>query len=229
MIKVFEMTWESLIYKLTFVANFIPGELVKVNGPWWFVSLIVQFYLIFPLLLRLMQHYGTISLIVLSLSGLLMTAYLQPYFDFVLAATVITHLPELSFGIYMAYKKNISMKYGTIILISIIFFLSNIYSFFWYFSFISATILLLIFFQVVRSLIGKTIRKGIMFIGVLSMYIFFVHGFMREPWLSSAKFYDSTWYLNLLFSFLFLGFVLAASYLHMKLEKQLRMAVKNTK
>jgi peptidoglycan/LPS O-acetylase OafA/YrhL len=224
MVKVIEMTWESLIYKLTFVANFIPGELVKVNGPWWFISLIVQFYIIFPFMLQLMKKYGPISLLLISIVSLIATAYFQPKVNIFLAGTVLTHIPELSLGIYMGYNKRVSINYIMIIFILTIFILSNFFSFFWYFGFISITVLLLIIFQLILLKSKGKVYEFIMFVGILSMYIFFIHGFMREPWISSAKHYHE-WHINIILALIFFFFILGASYLQMKIDKKLRFKI----
>lgn len=212
---------DSLLYKLTFIANFIPGELYTLNGPWWFVSLIVQFYIIFPYMLTLFKKYGTAALIFLSLISLIITAYLQPHIGFSLPGTILTHIPELSIGILLAGKNKITINYLTIILIAIIFLLSNMYQFFWYFSFSSILILLLILFQKIIIKSGQKLKTIILFIGSISMYIFYINGFMRYPWVDSAKAYD-TWYINILIYFLFMAIVILISLSMMKISNKIK-------
>ena len=218
-IKIVLSNLDSLLYKLTFIANFIPGELYKVNGPWWFVSLIVQFYIVFPYMLSLFKKYGTAALIFLSLSSLLITAYLQPHIGFPLPGTILTHIPELSIGIFLAGKNKITINYLTVIVISIIFLLSNIYQFFWYFSFASILILILILFQIIITKSNSSMKNIILFIGSISMYIFYINGFMRQPWINSAKAYNG-WDTNILICCFSITIVIAISYLMMKIANK---------
>ncbi len=211
-IKIVLSNLDSLLYKLTFIANFIPGELYKVNGPWWFVSLIIQFYIVFPYMLSLFKKYGTAALIFLSLSSLLITAYLQPHIGFPLPGTILTHISELSIGIFLAGKNKITINYLIIIIITVIFLLSNIYQFFWYFSFSSVLILILILFQTISKKSSPKIKSIILFIGSISMYIFYINGFMRQPWINSAKAYNS-WDTNILICCFSIVIVIAISYL----------------
>ena len=209
---------EALLYKLTFVANFIPGQLYEINGPWWFVSLIVQFYIVFPYMLLMFRKFGAISLIFLSLISLIITSYLQPHVGFPLPGTILTHIPELSIGIFLAQKNRFTINYFTILLIVIIFLLSNLYHFFWYFSFSSVLILMLILFQKIIMKSNQTLKTNILFIGSISMYIFYIHGFMRYPWVNNAENYN-TWYANIIICFLFFVLVVSISYLMMKISK----------
>ncbi len=213
--------WDSLLYKLTFVANFIPGELYKINGPWWFVSVIVQFYIVFPYMLSLFKKFGTSALIFLSIMSLVITSYLQPYINIPLPGTILTHIPELSIGIFLAQKNKFAINYLTIIIITIIFLLSNLYHFFWYFSFSSVLILMLILFQKIIIKSNKTLKSAILFIGSISMYIFYINGFMRLPWIHNAETYG-TWYTNILICLLFIVLVIAISYLMAKISEKMK-------
>ena len=215
---------DSLLYKLTFVANFIPRELYSVNGPWWFVSLIVQFYVIFPYMLSMFKKYGTLFLLFFSLGSLLLTDYLQPYVDFPLAGTILPHIPELSIGIFFASQKEVSLRYGAIVLIAIIFILSNFDAFFWYFSFSSILILILILFQILVVKSNIAVKNMIFFIGSISMYIFYINGFMRQPWIQSAKHYN-TWYGNILICMLFILIVIAVSFVMHRTERGVKYAL----
>ena len=57
--------WDSLLWKLLLVSNFIPGQSLMPVGPWWFMPFIFQFYLVYPLLLRASQHLGAVFLLML--------------------------------------------------------------------------------------------------------------------------------------------------------------------
>ncbi len=208
--------WKLVLTKLIFISNFIPGHLYKLNGPWWFVSLIVQFYIIFPFMLYIYKKYSTIGLINISFAALLLTAYLQPIVNIPLPGTVLTHIPELSIGIFLANQKNFTINYFTILIILIIFILSNFYYYFWFLSYSSSLILLLIFFQNMLLKSNQILTKIILFIGSISMYIFYINGFMRDPWIGFAMDYN-LWYLSIFICFTFIVIVAGASFLMMHL------------
>jgi len=225
MIKILSSSWESLLYKLSFVANFIPHELYKINGPWWFVSLIVQFYVLFPLMFRLFQRYGAIALILLSLMGLILTATLQPYVQFPLAGTILTHLPELSLGIFFAAKGEVRLPYWLLGATALLFWLGNLYPLFWYGSFVTITLLTMVLFQLIQRTSTPWIRDKVLFVGGISMYIFYINGFMRQPWINSAKHYH-LWWSNLLIALLSITIVIAVAYLMEMIAKNLKKSGK---
>lgn len=203
--------WELLSFKLLLISNFMPQQLYSISGPWWFVSLIVQFYIVFPLMLKLYNKYNYKALMLFSLLGIVLTIYLEPILvDIHIAGTIITHLPEFSLGIWMATNSQIYLKYWAILLVFIIFILANLYSSLWVFSFSSILILLLIIFQVIIKNIHARAKQVILFVGTISMYIFYINGFMRFPWVElSTKI--NIWYISILLCILFLLTVVVVS------------------
>lgn len=206
--------WKSLLLKLVFIANFIPGQLYQVNGPWWFVSLIIQFYIIFPFMLYIYKKYKNAGLITLSVLGLFLTALLQPMVNIPIPGTVLTHLPELSIGIFLANQRSFTINYLMILTLIIVFILSNFYYYFWLLSYSSALILLLIIFQKIAQKSNKAFTQYILFVGSISMYIFYINGFMRAPWVGYAKYFDS-WYINIFICLIFIAIVMLTSFLMM--------------
>ncbi len=215
-----QINWESLIYKLTFISNFINGELVTIVGPWWFISLIVQFYFIFPLLIKIFEKYGSFSLIVISLFGIILTAQLQPFINISLGGTVLAHLPEFSLGIYLAKNTKVSISIYQIIIIVIVFYIANLYKTFWYVSDLTALLILLLLFQGIILKLKNNSYAIILFIGSISMYIFYINGFLREPLLQAAK-NTHNWFLILVITIGFLGIVLFFSYILNLLEQSI--------
>ncbi len=218
--------WKPLLAKITLISNFIPGQLYTLNGPWWFVSLIIQFYIIYPFMLYIYKKYDNFGLLGLSISGLILTAFIQPLVEIQVPGTILTHIPELSIGIFLANQKNFSITYFTILLILSIFIFSNLYYPFWFLSFSSALVLLLIIFQFIVRRFNKAITKYIFFIGSISMYIFYINGFMRSPWIGLAKYFNS-WYINILFFLVFLLVVIITSFLMMHFSNQIKKRFSN--
>ena len=66
--------------KISFLSNFFPKETFSLNGPWWFYAMIVQLYMIFPLLLRLHRKFGNVALIIVSSISYLLTYLFNPWF-----------------------------------------------------------------------------------------------------------------------------------------------------
>jgi len=48
-----EIKKKDIGLQLTLLANFVPGKAMSACGPWWFYSFIFQFYLVFPLMIRI--------------------------------------------------------------------------------------------------------------------------------------------------------------------------------
>ena len=184
---------KALLYKLTFTSNFIPGEALKLVGPWWFVSLIVQFYLFFPLLLKVEKRFSTKGLVAVALLSILSAPYLQQITSFNVYYTLIGHLAEFSLGIYLAKQVNTHIHFYFIILIILVFLLGNIFETFWYFSHVSALLLMLLLFQWCIPKMNSHIFVFFSFLGTISMYIFYTNGFMRHAF-AIAAFQSKDWF-----------------------------------
>jgi len=205
---------ESLIYKITLISNFIPEELFAINGPWWFVSLIFQFYIIFPFLLKLNDK----KLLYISIISLVITGLF--YFSnipFIVHGTFIAHIPEFAFGIYLAKKGELNIEKKYMWLIGFIFILGNILLPFWFLTDITVLILLVLFFQYVKENSSKITKKFILEIGIASMFIFYLNGFMRNPFVNIAGYYES-WWGTILIGFAFFTIVLFFSMLLTRLN-----------
>src|SRR5690606_9387250 len=74
------MVKHSLL-KLTLLYNFIPHAALTVNGPWWFFSVIVQLYAIFPILKFIIKKYGPNALLVLAFIFILLSGAFVTFID----------------------------------------------------------------------------------------------------------------------------------------------------
>lgn len=202
---------QSLIYKVTLVSNFVSNEIYSINGPWWFVSLIIQFYIVYPLLLSISNHEkGNQFLLMIAGFSILISMILNGKLPFFIYGTFIGHLPEFILGIYIAKKEDFKLSYPIIIGSLILFILGNFYSVLWYFSDITVTILLLIILQSIRKRTKGFMEKSILYVGSISMFIFLLNGFLRKPiYLVAGEI--QTWYITILLSILFFIFVIAVS------------------
>ncbi len=185
-------TLKDLGIQFTLFANLVPGKAMTITGPWWFYSFIFQFYLVFPLLMWIHRKSGWIGLAVLVVIGYLFIIFLyqpmnqanlNPYMTF------MGHLPELCFGIFLASRDKFKLPWWAFLLALVILVGGNIYQWLWPFANLAAAVILVVSIQ---GLIGIKARiKGfyslLSAIGVISMYLFAVHGYLRSPFLELAN------------------------------------------
>lgn len=214
-IDIIRENYYSLLLKLSFLSNFSKEELFSVVGPWWFVSLIVQLYLLFPILLKVAKkEKGDIYLAYIVGGSILLTMIL--YFvgsGFFVYGTAIGHLPEFILGIYLAQKKEINIHNAIIGFSIFLFILSQFSIIFWFFVGIPVTLLLIFTFQKIKTILEKTwINILILEVGISSMFIFYLNGFMRQPLVGLAKHYEN-WMVNILIAIIFFIVVLFVSML----------------
>jgi len=190
-IKILYWGIDGVLLKLALLSNFIPGQALNPIGPWWFIPFIFQFYVAFPLLLSYFVQWKGYGLAILSVSSILLTALLGGKIgDVNLYFTIIGHLPEFCLGVYLAGrdKNNIKVSPFVIIFAFIMFILGNFYELFWYANHISFLVLLLALFCYLTPLIKANyiFRNTLLFLGVLSMELFLVNAFLREPFIDWA-------------------------------------------
>ncbi|MFA6037158.1 MAG: acyltransferase [Legionellales bacterium] len=189
--------WD-VVKRLLFISNFYPDEIFLVIGPWWFLSLIMQFYFIFLPLRTMQVRWGNVSLLFISLLGILLTT------QYALTATVLGHLPEFALGMYVASLDKIKVPIWLILLATMGLILGNMFYPFWFLAPVCAIIVIMflcaIIFKYARE--DNRILFLLNYIGVLSLYIFLLNGIIREPFvilLLTTK--DGPW-IQLLFAVL---------------------------
>ena len=105
-------TKEGLL-KLTLLYNFIPHEALSFSGPWWFFSLIIQLYAVFPVLLLLVKKYGSNSMLVTASIFIMVSMAFDLYMSidgFSIYYTFVGQLPLFSLGVYFAARKEIKIS-----------------------------------------------------------------------------------------------------------------------
>lgn len=226
-IKVLYSNIDSLLLKLSLLSNFIPGESLSPVGPWWFIPFIFQFYFTFPFLLYLYSKWGGPILLAISISSILLSLVLQGKIGGLnIYFTVLGHLPGFCLGIYLAKKDDAGIHIPTLMILSALFiyFLGNIYKVFWYASHISFLILLLALFSYLAPKIKANIqfRRIILFFGGISMPLFLVNGFLREPFFSWANEYNH-WLLTIVLCLLSLMVSILVALVLLNIERYLMM------
>lgn len=217
---------KSILLKLTLVFGLIPNEALTISGPWWFFSLIVQLYAIFPFLLWLLRKAGPNSLLIVALLfiGLSMALDLFVYVPGTsVYFTFIGQLPVFSLGLYFAAQREIKISTTVLLMSIIIFSLGNINQYAWYFSFMAVTLIILK--GLIRAI--PTIRKFpnlnsfLQFTGDISLFLFIVNGLLRHPLTTIAEKYQNP-FITLGLAFVFLAFVYLTALILRSLEKQLQ-------
>ncbi len=206
------------LLRLSFLSNLVPGESLRLVGPWWFYSMIVQFYLVFPVLRRLFDRYGAPPLIVIALFGLVLKLLFNNTLEqegLLINTTVIGFLPVFALGIILAKENKILMPWWLFAIAFLLFYFGNFSRVGWVFIPISFVVTMLYAYVFLKRFFhSKTIvpARLFLFIGSISMYIYAVNGFLRHPFVNVVLKTNSI-YLKLLLTLCFVLFVMAVALL----------------
>lgn len=182
-----EMQFKELGYKLLFIHTLLPYQGLSINGPWWFFGLIFQFYLVFPILFYLIKKYNVKAFLIICLCSYAWSFaslyYLPNVFEVYYFQNFPAHLPEFCFGILLALNKDKKLNNIFFFIALALFCLGNYYQIFFPFTFLAITIISVFTYQCLKNIqINKTLlRKFLIFFGNISMTLFAVHGFLRNP------------------------------------------------
>jgi peptidoglycan/LPS O-acetylase OafA/YrhL len=212
--------------QLSLLSTFIPGKALAGVGPWWFYSMIFQFYLIFPGLLWIYKKHNGKGLIIISLLAYILLISINPWLkdlDLNLMHTVFGHIPEFCFGIWLASRKEFRINILIYIFACIVLALGNYYKPFWYFSHLSALIVIIIPVQFVITRIKSVdfLNKILSFIGLISVYIFAIHGFIRWKFVELTN-YSNSPLTGFIIGITFLIFSSGFAWVLYEIEKQIR-------
>lgn len=170
-------------------------------GPWWFISFIFQFYIVFPFLYKAFVQYGTKFLLWISISSTVITMVFSGDIGGVnVYYTIIGHFPELCLAMYLAqnHSSGPDIPWYAVGAVAVVFFMGNVYEIFWYVNHLAALILLLIVLCWLLPTISRhsSTERFFLFFGSLSMPLFLVNGFLRQPFFKWAENYG-TWYTTI--------------------------------
>lgn len=231
-----ELIGKSLLADLgiqfTLFANLIPGKAMVISGPWWFYSFIFQFYLIFPLLLWIYRKTGWMGLAGITVIGYLFTillytpmtlADLNPYMTF------MGHLPEFCLGIFLATRQEVKLPWWVFLLALLVFIGGNIYRWLWPFANLGAAVLLVV---AIRGMTGNKVRMKHLYslisaIGMISIYLFAVHGYLRSRFINLANDLGDP-IASILVAILFVAVVCGVAFLLMQTEAAARKWISST-
>lgn len=183
----------NLIRQITGIANFIPENIYHPIGPWWFISLILQFYLIAPPLIRCAKNYPRalpIALILLTLTlEYTITKTLHNHLDLNINHTILGHLDTIGLGILLAYHPPKKIPLALIVSAFAITIAGNFIALLWPLTSIAATIAAI---PILRKIIQKIkpntpIQKFLTLTGNLSLLLFLTNGYLRKPLITLAQ------------------------------------------
>jgi peptidoglycan/LPS O-acetylase OafA/YrhL len=220
--------WDSLLWKVLLVSNFIPGQALMPVGPWWFLPFIIQVYALYPLLLKGYQKYGYKLLVFVSLFSILGEWLINPYLNSHgtnINHMVFGHLPVVCLGIVLAVQKSIKIPIEYAFLALLLFILGNFNQTIWIIADVSFTILILAVSIIAFNIpLKSTVLTGLfIFYGNLSFQLFMVNGFLRSPFHNFAETHNLWWVDNLAALASLLFSTLCAFFLR-KIDKRLRTA-----
>ena len=182
-LEMLAMRYVELLQLLTGIYPLIPGHKYPAVGPWWFISYIIQFYVIWILLSRLASAASNGALLTMILAGIAVNYTLLPLvidqLQVHLLLMPLGHLPEIFLGIYYA-KRGISMPWPLILFACVTLVVSGMFYAAWPLHHISA--LLVFLFLCIRLLEkGSTKTLAVLtWLGSYSLPIFLINGFLRQ-------------------------------------------------
>ena len=223
--------WDSLLWKVLLISNFIPGQALMPVGPWWFIVFIFQVYVLFPWLLKSYQKLGAKFLVFVSLLGILLEFQFNTHLitqQLNINYTIFGHLPVLCLGMFFAKQERIdSLALSVGISLSLcVLLLANFEKAAWV---LSNAALVIIFLSISTKLFKllsswHLIESCLLFYGKLSFHLFLVSGFLRSPFHNIAESYH-VWWLDNLAALMCLLFSTLSAIAFLRLDDKLRYIV----
>ena len=171
----------SLGLVITGLQTLIPFQHLPPVGPWWFIPFIMQFYALWPLLDRLRRRYGRQGLLLFASLGaalvLVANGILVAKFAINLLLTPLGHAPEIALGIYLAEGRALRSAW-ILVSCALVFLLGNVLPVLFPFTFPA----ILDAFN--RIPWPRPVSCLARWIGGLSLPIFLVNGYTRNPLLA---------------------------------------------
>lgn len=165
----------------TSISNFRHSTLYAMFvGPFWFFGLMVQLYIIFPLLFFITKKYKLQFVFIGALLGIYALYYIDITTDFSLFGTIFGHLLEVILGITLALKGIKNTNTITFIICFIGFCLSQYFLELFPISFVCITVIMLYVINLFKPYFSKNLTQILSYCGEISMILFIVNGFFRN-------------------------------------------------
>ena len=200
----------NLIRQIIGVSNFIPDNIYHPIGPWWFIGVILQFYLLAPWIIKWVNRYGDQFLYAM-IAGSMLTEFLlgpilSDFVDFNINHSILGHLDVCALGILWARKKKFQIPLITILIAAALFIAGNFNESLWITTGVTSLIVALPLLRYLGDLTKNQtwLTSYLMFTGHLSMYLFLCNGYLRRPLIGWAQ-QSPHWWTSIWTSFVFLG------------------------
>ncbi len=229
-IQTVEEDGAKLVRQMFGISNFIPDNIYKPIGPWWFIGVIVQFYLIAPLLFKIpLMNTAKRPLILggIALSSILAEYYFGDSFRHTFHChfnhTILGHLDICALGMLGAHFKKLTIPLWAFVLAALMFVTGNWHGTLWIAAAFWMTILLVPLLRITASKLSKIniFDNTLRYIGQISIYIFLCNGYLRRPSLNGAE-DDPLWWKSLYYCSEFILFVILWATVSYWIDQKLR-------
>lgn len=178
-----------LFLQFATLINFTSSYSAVIVGPWWFLGAIIQLYLVFHMLMYGTKRFGNYFLLGISVASIvILMVFNNVLSEYIfLKKNIIGWLPEVALGIYFVRSNKIELTsvQATVLATAMacLYYIGNIYEFFWYFSSFSILIFCVIVSHPILAFVRriKHLDKLLSYTGNISVYMFLVNGIIREP------------------------------------------------
>ena len=162
---------------LTFTENLRPGDFGYFVSVWWFMALIVQFYLLFPIIFKGLSRHAYLTLSIGVVCQLLAVSIYEPLLEqhVLVYATPLGQMVLFMLGGYLAMGRRLSrwIVLPLVVVLPLTFIDPN----FFHLSFVAVTVCLMLAYGLLRERLIAS--KTLLWIGGMSMFIYIVHGDLR--------------------------------------------------
>ena len=192
----------NLLRQMVGLSNFIPDNVYRPIGPWWFIGVILQFYLILPLVWKVLQKCGDKVLYVLLAAAWVLQSVLghvlYSEFELNINHSILGHLGVCAMGIWFARRDDIVLPWWLISLSAALFIGGNFFYVLWIPSRVALLLFLLPLLRGLAHFNGKmnACHRLMLLLGQLSVYLFLCNGYLRRPIVEWAK-QESYWWTSI--------------------------------
>lgn len=200
----------DLFYRVTLISNFVPYQALKVVGPWWYVSFLLQVMLVLPVIISAYARRGRVVAAIGIPLFVAVEWAINPYLmraGLNINQTVFGFIPLLIFGVAFAHGDFRRIPVSVCLALLLVLVASNFYYPAWLVYDIAFVLIVLVCWQICSTRIDvahNRIMRSLGYLGSISLYLFLVNGFLRFPFRQLSTVWDS----SLLDFVLMVGFVL---------------------
>lgn len=182
---------------LTFTENLRPGDFGYFVSVWWFMALIVQFYLLFPIIFKGLSRHAYLTLSIGVVCQLLAVSIYEPLLEqhVLVYATPLGQMVLFMLGGYLAMGRRLSrwIVLPLVVVLPLTFIDPN----FFHLSFVAVTVFLMLAYGLLRERLIAS--KTLLWIGGMSMFIYIVHGDLRWQVIPVVNEAQNIWFSYIMF------------------------------